>query len=219
MKKTLLTLLLSVLTITAVTGCSDKTDTSQIESSNEQLTDSRDISEVTDDNSENESAVVTGTFDWDTAMSQTTLEGRKVPMPFSVNDLGETYELRVLVNAFFGGSGCTASLWNMAYEDSETGEITEKSLGNVSFDYVSTDEYTDDCKISYFESDELNIQGIQEGVSMELVYDAWGEPHESDDVAVYYFNKEQDKVISIYIDDENKIQLMNVDFEFEKDEN
>lgn len=219
MKKILLTMLLSVLTVTAVTGCGDKTDTSQVESSSEQSTENSDISEVTDGNSESESAAVTGTFDWDTAMSQTTLEGKEIPMPFSVNDLGETYELRVLVNAFFGGSGCTADLYNTAYEDSETGEITEKSLGSVSFDYVSAEEYTDDCKISYFESDELNIQGIQEGVSMELVYDTWGEPHESDDVAVYYFNKEQDKMISIYIDDENKIQLMNVDFEFEKDEN
>lgn len=186
-----------------------------------QSTENSDISESTGGNSESESAAVTGIFDWDTAMSQTTLEGKEVPMPFSVNDLGETYELSGLVNAFFGGSGCTASILNKAYEDSETGEVAEKRLGSVSFDYVSAEEYTDDCKISYVaRMDALCVQGIQEGVPMEQVYAAWGEPNEViNGVSYYYGDTECSKAVIVYSDEENCVDQMNVDFEFEKDEN
>lgn len=152
-------------------------------------------------------------------MSQTTLEERKVPMPFSVNDLGETYELKALLNAFFGGSGCTADLWNMAYEDLDTGKITESKLGYVSFDYVSAEEYTNDCKISYVaRMDDLSIQGIQEGVSIDLVYDTWGNPDEIiNDVLYYYGDERCSKTIIIYSDENNCVDQMNVDFKFEKE--
>lgn len=210
--KKIMILLLSILTLAAATGCGDKNDTSEPEPSSLQSTENDDVSESTEGSSESISSVITetGTFDWDTAMSQTTLEGRKVPMPFCMDDLGEYYELTAVVNQFFGGSGCTSGLKNVA---------SDTYLGSVQFENVSAEEYTDDCKITYADIDDLSIQGIQEGISMEYVYDTWGEPHKSDDVAIYYFNQEQDKMISIYIDEENKIQFMNVDFMLEKEGN
>ena len=63
------------------------------------------------------STASTGTFDWDTAMSQATLDGKAIPMPFTMNDLGDEYHLGSMGNDIFTNDGCTAELYNSNDED------------------------------------------------------------------------------------------------------
>ena len=150
----------------------------------------------------------TGTFDWDTAMSQATLDGKAIPMPFTMNDLGDEYHLGLMENNPFTDDGCTAELYNSNDED----------IAFLEFYHILLDDYTDDCLVGCIcHLHGLSIGGIQKGTPMEEVYDKWGQPQEisrSKEIA-YYYNDSKERVI-VDIDDSGCVSSISVYFEFEE---
>ena len=151
-----------------------------------------------------------GTFDWDTAMSQTTLDGKAIPMPFTMNDLGDEYHLGLMENNPFTDDGCTAELYNS----------NDDIIALLEFYHVLTKDYTNDCPIGYIGiSENISVQGVQEGISMEQVYAIWGQPSEwTDNHKLAYYYDVPDERISLVIDDEEKISSMHIDFEYQETE-
>ena len=152
----------------------------------------------------------TGTFDWDTAMSQTTLDGKAIPMPFTMNDLGDEYHLGEVVDDPFINDCCSAGLYNS----------NDDRIALLEFYHVLTKDHTNDCLIGYIGfSENISVQGVQEGISMEQVYAIWGQPSEwTDNHKLAYYYDVPDERISLLIDDEEKISSMQIDFEYPETE-
>ena len=152
----------------------------------------------------------TGTFDWDTAMSQTTLDGKAIPMPFTMNDLGDEYHLGEVEDDPFINDCCSAGLYNS----------NDDRMALLEFYHVLTKDYTDDCPVGYIGfSENISVQGVQEGISMEQVYAIWGQPSEwTDNHKLAYYYDVPDERISLLIDDEEKISSMQIDFEYPETE-
>ena len=226
MKKTAMILLCTFLFGGMLSGCSNsKTDpqtettvrTEQTETTTktEQTDTLAPTEEETADSAETStnsetSTAGTGTFDWDTAMSQATLDGKAIPMPFTMNDLGDEYSLGEITDDFFTNDGCCAGL----------NSSKEYRIAFLEFYHVLTDEYTDDCPVGYIGyCENISVQGVQEGISMEQVYEIWGQPSEwSDSHKLAYYYNVPDKRILLSVNDEGNVSSMDIYFEYPETE-
>ncbi len=149
-----------------------------------------------------------GTFDWDTAMSQTTLDGKAIPMPFTMNDLGDEYHLGSMGDDPFTNDGCTAALYNS----------NDDRIAFLEFNHVLTEDYADDCPVGYIgHLDGLSIQGIQVDTPMEQVYETWGQPNKRGSAPSAYYYSSPDKCIIVYYDDD-RVTSMDIFFEYQETE-
>ena len=202
--KRLITIILSLLTLAAMGGCSDKSKDESVQTTQ--------TSALTTNEPQTSASTSNGKFDWDTAMNETYLDGVKIKMPFSLNDLGDGYKMGTVKDEVFDNIGCYTSVYKITGYDEELDKSEDEKIAFVSFDNISAAEYTDDTPVTYIaDMDGLCIQGIEKGVSMELVYSTWGEPKENDKIAIYY-GEDTTKKIHIYKTDDDCVSQISINF-------
>lgn len=218
MKRTTAILLCTFLFGGMLSGCSNSNTDPQTETTTEtEQTDTlasteEETADSTESSTNSETSTAgTGTFDWDTAMSQATLDGKAIPMPFTVNDLGEEYyvdEPGIMYDDFFTNDGCVTGLYNS----------DDDKVAFLEFYHVLTEDYTNDCPVGYIgHFDGLSIQGVQVDTPMEQVYETWGQPNKRGSAPSAYYYSSPDKCIIVYYDDD-RVTSMDIYFEYQETE-
>lgn len=90
----------------------------------------------------------------------------------------------------------------------------------LEFYHVLTEDHTNDHPVVYIVfSENIFVQGVQEGISMEQVYAIWGQPSEWTDShkLAYYYNV-PDKRILLSVNDEGNVSSMDIFFEYQETE-
>ena len=205
MKYTKLILLLcSLIYISAFVGCgneSSKTDVSDNPNSTSQ--------EQNVISSENSSEG----FDWETVKQDITLDGKKIDVPFSVNDLGEGYKMGAVSDDYLGENSCHGLL----KKSDENG--ANSWVCTLYFDGLKSDEYNDDIKCTRITAaDTLTVQGIGEGSSLEDAEKLFGTPYEKTDLFAFYLSKSETERIEIRYDSEtNKVERVDITLNFQEE--
>ena len=141
-------------------------------------------------------------------MSQATLDGKAIPMPFTMNDLGDEYHLGLMEDDPFTDDGCTAALYNS----------NDDRIAFLEFNHVLTEDYADDCPVGYIgHLKGLSIQGVQVDTPMEQVYETWGQPNKRGSAPSAYYYSSPDKCIMIYYHDD-RVTSMDIFFEYQETE-
>ena len=100
-------------------------------------------------------------FDWETVRHNITLDGRKIDVPFSVNDLGEGYEIPTVNDDLFGEDSCYGTV-------EKPGEYYPEQVCMVFFDGIKADSYSNDAKCTRISfADTLTVCGIGAGSSVK----------------------------------------------------
>lgn len=187
----------------ALSGCEKKENVSDVSSSESKV--------VT--NSDTSSDGISEGFDWETVKKDITLDGMKIDFPFSVNDLGEGYEIPRIVDDLMGENSCFGTV-------EKQGEYTSEDICEVFFDNMKSDEYNDDVKCSSIAfADSLTVQGIKIGSSIEEAEKIFGTPYKTDSVTKYYLSKSGKERIELYYDSEtNKVTEVQLTLNPKEDE-
>ena len=189
--------LLAAVMLLGLSGC-DKSESSISESS----------SAVSD------SAISNGSFDWDKALSEFYIDGIKMEYPFSESSLGEDFKFKD-ESFHYNDSG------NYLTVVVDHKDCSGLWLFEAQYNGVTEDTYKPNCiPDAIYSIFEPSVQGIQEGTSMEVVYDLWGEPDEIEgkinssdrDKAVYYGKKDRQKLYVWYNNTTNTVESIQIDF-------
>ena len=212
-RKIIILVMILALSMGAVACDSDSGST---DSSKSTINKSESSSLIDDDSSDNiDIPKKTGEFDWNVAMENFYIDGRKIEVPFSLNSLGSDYYSNDEYPAFNDYSNYL--LFSITHKDYDG-----ISLCYLEFKNVTEDEYTDDCLASAVHTiTRPCLQGIEIDSTMELVYETWGEPDEiagkmvesNTDIAKYYGEKEGQVVYIMYNNITNMVKALYVDFE------
>ena len=151
-------------------------------------------------------------FDWETIRHNITLDGRKIDVPFSVNDLGEGYGISTINDDLFGENSCYGTV-------EKPGEYTSESVCMVFFDGIKADSYNNDVKCSRISfADTLTVCGIGAGSSVKDTEELFGSPCKTDDTAKYFLSKSGKERIEIYYDPEtDKVTEVQLNLNFKED--
>lgn len=201
MKKQLLSISLSVLVVSSLlSGCGKKEDSSD-------LSESQSITA-----SDSETTLSEG-FDWETVKQDITLDGRKIDVPFSVNDLGEGYKISSVNDDLFGENSCYGTV------EKQDG-YNSASVCMVFFDGIKSDSYNNDVKCTRISfADTLTVSGIGAGSAMKDAEKIFGNPYMSDDSAKYFLSKSGKERIEIYYDSEtDKVKEIQLNLNFNENE-
>lgn len=187
----------------ALSGCEKKENVSDVSSSES----------IVVTNSDTSSDGMSEGFDWETVKKDITLDGMKIDFPFSVNDLGEGYEIPYVTDDLMGENSCFGTV-------EKQGEYTSETICTVFFDEIKSDKYNDDVKCSSIAfADSLTVQGIKIGSSIEDAEKLFGKPNKSDDVTKYYLSKSGKERIELYYDSEtNKVTEVQLTLNPKEDE-
>lgn len=176
--------LLVLLLLLGLTACSNKTKDNQI--IEEETVDSRG---VVDDFS-----------------TQLTLNGKKIKVPTTLNQLGSeyTFDAAPFID-FVNDDGIQCTLGTLNYNGEEYSEI-------VLFDTVNKDKSRDSVIYSFVlrrkAKDTYSLNSIKRGSSKEDVKKILGEPNKEDEIVLQYFNKKDpanDERVVFQVDDDNKL--------------
>lgn len=170
-----------------------------------------DSNSVTVDDSSTEAS--TDGFDWNEVKKDITLDGKKIDFPFSMNDLGEGYEMPNVSDDFFGENSCHGLV-------EKTDEYGASSwICTLYFDGLKSDEYNDDIKCTRITAaDTLTVQGIGKGSSLEDAEKLFGTPYEKDDFIAFYLSKTGTERIEINYDSEtNKVKAVEITLNFKEE--
>ena len=154
----------------------------------------------------------TGSFDWNEVKNDITLDGKKIDFPFSVNDLGEGYEMSNVTDDFFGENNCHG----LVEKTDENG--ASSWICTLFFDNLKSDEYNDDIKCSRITAAQtLTVQGIGRDSSLEDAEKLFGKPYKKDDITAFYLSKNGTERIEINYDSEtNKVKGVEITLNFKE---
>ena len=161
-----------------------------------------------------DSAISNGSFDWDKALSEFYIDGIKMEYPFSESSLGEDFKFKD-ESFHYNDSG------NYLTVVVDHKDCSGLWLFEAQYNGVTEDTYKPNCiPDAIYSIFEPSVQGIQEGTSMEVVYDLWGEPDEIEgkinssdhDKAIYYGKKDGQKLYLWYDNTTNKVESIQIDF-------
>lgn len=176
--------LLVLLLLLGVTACSNETKDNQI--IEEETVDSRGI---VDDFS-----------------TQLILNGKKIKVPTTLNQLGSeyTFDAAPFID-FVNDDGIQCTLGTLNYNGEEYSQI-------VLFDTVNKDKSRDSVIYSFVlrrkAKDTYSLNSIKRGSSKEDVKKILGEPNKEDEIVLQYFNKKDpanDERVVFQVDDDNKL--------------
>lgn len=151
-------------------------------------------------------------FDWETVRHNITLDGRKIDVPFSVNDLGEGYEIPTVNDDLFGEDSCYGTV-------EKPGEYYPEQVCMVFFDGIKADSYSNDAKCTRISfADTLTVCGIGAGSSVKDAEETFGSPSMTDDTAMYFLSKSGKERIEIYYDTAtDKVKEVQLNLNFKED--
>lgn len=201
MKKQLLSISLSVLVVSSLlSGCGKKEDSSSLSESQSTTV------------SDSETTLSEG-FDWETVKQDITLDGRKIDVPFSVNDLGEGYKISSVNDDLLGENSCYGTV------EKQDG-YSSASVCMVFFDGIKSDSYNNDVKCTRISfADTLTVNGIGAGSAMKDAEKIFGNPYMSDDSAKYFLSKSGKERIEIYYDSgTDKVKEIQLNLNFNENE-
>ncbi len=201
-------ILCMIITAGAMTGCGQSKESSDKSAKSGSYS----VSESKYDSSSSE--VSTGKLDWNEAKKDITFDGNKIDFPFSVNDLGEGYKMKYIYDSAFGDKSCSGEVVTV---DSDGSEFTSCYL---SFDDLTADEYTDDTKCtSILSPNDLTVQGIGKGSSLEDAEKLWGKPYKKDDIFAFFLSKSGTERIELKYDTEtDKVKSVYITLNFKEEE-
>lgn len=209
MRKNILSFILCmIITACAMTACGHDKGTGN----KSEEVDNYSVSTGNDDNSLSEVSI--GEFAWNVVKKDITFDGKKIDFPFSVNDLGEGYKMSYIYDSAFGDKICDGEVVRINSDGSESMACF------LSFDGLTADEYTDDTKCTRISvTEDLIVQGIGKGSSLEDAEKLWGKPYKKDDIFAFFLSKSGTERIELKYDTEtDKVKSVYITLNFKEEE-